>query len=502
MIAAIYARVSTDEQALKYGIGSQIHELRALAARQGYTVAAELTDEGYSGTDLERPALAQLRDLVRQRSVDVVLVHDPDRLSRRLPHQLILVSEMDHAGVRVEFVTTPREMTPEGQLLLNIKGVISEYEREKIVERTVRGKREKARRGLVVASYPYGYRPDPARPGQLVVHEGEASVIQMMYAWLIEEGRSGRSIVTELRRLGVPPARGGRWGLTQVRRILSSDRYTGRTFYNVRRTARGQRTVERPASEWIAVPIPAIVTPERHAAALAALDRNRQALVGRPARFVYLLRGLLRCTACARRYDGIPSHGYRYYRCRGRDLHTTSTPCRSPWLAAAWAEAAVWDAVAGLLRRPEVLRHAAEQYATSRGVRDVELRSRVEHLKRQLQAIERREQRLLDLYVDEQIDKREIAGRLRSLAQERQRLTEELGRVESQATAHGALGGHLDAVERWCGQARRGLQRLTPEGRRQLLGDLVDEIRVGADRELEVRGILPIPPSRILDRRM
>src|SRR5206468_3539083 len=124
-------------------------------------------DDGYSGASLERPALARLREGVRARRWDVVLVHAPDRLARRLALQLLLLDEFKRAGAAVEFVTTPSEDTPEGRLLLNISGVISEFEREKIKARTLAGKLAKARAGQVVTpgNFPYGYRPDPARSG-------------------------------------------------------------------------------------------------------------------------------------------------------------------------------------------------------------------------------------------------------------------------------------------------------------------------------------------------
>jgi site-specific DNA recombinase len=497
--AAIYARVSTDEQAERYGLSSQVHDLRALAARKGYTVpaGAEFLDDGYSGAELDRPALGRLRDVVRAKAIDVVLIHDPDRLSRRLPHQLLLLDEFDRRGCRVEFVTTPREDTPEGRLLLNVKGIISEYEREKIRERTQRGKREKARRGLIVASYPYGYRPDPEAPGRLVVHEAEGEIVRLIYRLLVDEQRSTRAIVVELRRLGIQPARGRRWGPTSVRRILGSDRYTGRAYYNRDevvenpKTGRKTRRAQRPASEWIAVPIPPIVTPERYAAAQAQLQRNREAQVGRPARFVYLLRGLLRCGACGTRYVGVPSHGRRYYRCLGRNRILSHGTCRSPWLSADIAEASVWGAMTDVLRDPATLLRKLEGYATRQGVRDVELRSGVEHLRRQLAEAERQERRLLDLYLEEALRTDALRERLQGLASRREGLRERLARAEAQATAHGALEARHDAIKRWCVQARRGIDRLNDKGRQQLLATLVDEITVLPDRSLEIHGLLP-----------
>lgn len=499
MRAALYARVSTDEQAEKYGLPSQLRDLRALAERKGYAVpvGAEYVDDGYSGADLDRPGLARLREAVRASAVDIVLAHDPDRLARELYLLLLLDKEFGRAGVRVEYASVTFEATATGTMFYQFKGALAQYERAVILERTQRGKREKARRGLIVASYPYGYRPDPAAPGRLVIYEPEAEVVRLIYRLLIDEQRSARSIVGELRRLAIPPSRGRRWPPTSVRRILTSDRYTGRVHYNRDevienpKTGRKTRRTRRPASEWIAVPIPAIITPERFAAAQAQLQRNRQAQVGRPARFAYLLRGLLRCELCGSRYVGVPSHGRRYYRCLGRNRIASHGTCRSPWLSAGAAEAAVWGAVTAVLRDPQTLLRQLEGYATRQGVRDVELRSGVEHLRRLLAEAERQEHRLLDLYLDETLRTDALRGRLEELARRREGLRERLARAEAETAAHGAAESRQEAITHWCAQARRGLGRLDDKGRQRLLATLVDEIRVMGDRSLEIHGILP-----------
>src|SRR5215813_7161777 len=108
--AALYCRVSTEDQVEKFGLSSQLHELRALAERKGYTIPAraEFTDDGYSGATLERPALTRLRDAVRAGAFDVVLIYDPDRLSRHLAHQLLLLEEIENQRVAVEWASGPR----------------------------------------------------------------------------------------------------------------------------------------------------------------------------------------------------------------------------------------------------------------------------------------------------------------------------------------------------------------------------------------------------------
>src|SRR5262249_3359406 len=128
--AALYCRTSIEEGE-RFGLASQLTELRMLAVRNGYDVpaGAEFLDDGYSGADLDRPALSRLREAVRTGAFDVIVIHDPDRLARKLALQLVLADEFERAQVRLEYLTTSRSDTPEGKLLEHVKGVIAEYER-------------------------------------------------------------------------------------------------------------------------------------------------------------------------------------------------------------------------------------------------------------------------------------------------------------------------------------------------------------------------------------
>jgi len=506
MRAAIYCRVSTEEQAQKYGLGSQLSELRAYAKSKRYTIpeGAEFLDDGHSGADIDRPALRRLRDAVRARAFQAILIHDPDRLARRLSHQLILTEEFERAGVEVEFVTVSKDASPEGRLLLQVKGVIAEYEREKIRERTGRGRKEKARRGLVVTGpYPYGYRPDPANPGQLVIHDEEAEVVRTAYRWLVEDHRSLRSIVIELRRLGIRPRRSSQWAASSVRKLLTSPFYIGQAFYNRRekivnaktgRQGTGRRF--RPENEWIPISVPAIVTPERFKQAETQLGCNRATQAGRPPVRFYLLRGLLRCGACGKKFLGTPSHGRRIYRCFGRDRLRGPQRCRVPTMSAEKIEAFIWETVVGVLRNPEILTEKAEAHQTRLGVREVELRSEAEHLIRQLADLERQEQRLLDLYLADGLVMDSVLERLGEFGRRRAGLEERLAKARTLAVASAAKEARQGAVRRYCTQALRGLEKLEPERRQRLLRALIDEV-VLKEGAVEIHGVLPgrwVPP--------
>jgi site-specific DNA recombinase len=159
---ALYARVSSDQQSEAKTIESQVADLRTHIAATGATLSAELEfiDNGYSGATLIRPALERLRDVAAAGGIDQLYVHCPDRLARNYAHQVLLLEEFLRAGVEVIFLNREVGQTPEDQLLLQVQGMIAEYERAKILERSRRGKRHGAQVGKVsvLGGAPYGYR--------------------------------------------------------------------------------------------------------------------------------------------------------------------------------------------------------------------------------------------------------------------------------------------------------------------------------------------------------
>lgn len=138
---AIYARVSSEQQAEAHTIASQVAALQERVAADGLplSTAMHFLDEGSSGATLVRPALERLRDVVAAGTVDRLYVHSPDRLARNYAYQVLLVEEFRRAGVEILFLNRALGQSPEDDLLLQVQGMIAEYERAKIIERHRRG---------------------------------------------------------------------------------------------------------------------------------------------------------------------------------------------------------------------------------------------------------------------------------------------------------------------------------------------------------------------------
>src|SRR5229473_1870672 len=196
-MAAIYARVSSEQQREEHTIASQTAALIELARTLELEVptAWVFEDDGYSGATLDRPGLERVRDLAAEGQIQAVLVYAPDRLSRKYAYQILLIEELARQGVETRFLQAPQSATAEDQLLVQFQGMIAEYERAQILERSRRGKRHRARAGevSVMSGAPYGYRyirkTDETLASYRVI-DAEALVVQRVYEMYTVHGLS------------------------------------------------------------------------------------------------------------------------------------------------------------------------------------------------------------------------------------------------------------------------------------------------------------------------
>jgi site-specific DNA recombinase len=244
-MAAIYARVSSEQQREEHTIASQTAALIEFAASKDLQVPQQwvFEDEGYSGATLERPGLERVRDLAAEGQIQAVLAYAPDRLSRKYAYQILLMEELARHGVETLFVKAPQGATAEDQLLVQFQGMIAEYERAQILERSRRGKRHRAQTGevSVLSGAPYGYRyirKTDDMPASYVVIEAEARVVQQVYEHYTVAGLSIGAIARWLNREGVPTRKQmGRWERSVVWAMLRNPAYRGAAAFGKTRAA-------------------------------------------------------------------------------------------------------------------------------------------------------------------------------------------------------------------------------------------------------------------------
>ena len=221
MKSAIYCRVSTDNQE-REGTSLQTQKENCLTYCQSkhYEVSYRFS-EAYSGLSLERPELDNLRELVRDEMIDVIVCYSLDRLSRDPGHGVIITQELEKHGIKLETVTEDVDNSELGKLISYIRGYASKVEAEKIRERTMRGRKARAKEGRFCSGgaklYGYDYiKVSQENGGRRVINEVEATWVQQAYQWLVDERLSTNAITYRLRALNAPTKSGKTWSRRQI----------------------------------------------------------------------------------------------------------------------------------------------------------------------------------------------------------------------------------------------------------------------------------------------
>ncbi len=442
--AAIYARVSSDHQKQDHTIGSQTTALAEYAKTNGYVVPPEwvFQDEGYSGANLQRPGLEALRDLAAQGQISTVLIYSPDRLSRKYAYQVLLAEELARCGVDIVFLKSPSGGSPEDQLVVQFQGMIAEYERAQIAERSRRGKRHKAQQGVVniLSGAPYGYRyvkKTETSAAYYEVLESQAGVVRMMFEMYTKQQLSLGSIARCLNQHGIPTRTGKtRWERSTVWGMLRNPAYQGTACYGKteqqpwqrikRRRHRNGNGVpkyncanhERPRSEWITVTVPALVSEQIFALAQEQLERNKHHAQRRTIEPT-LLQGILVCQRCGYALYRCSARTSRrrlyYYRCIGSDAHRhlKDTLCTNRPIRQDYLDSFVWKEIMRLLEDDTLLQ--AEIDRRKEALRNADpRRQRQETLQQEQARLRKNIERLITAYQEE----------LLSLSQLRERMPE------------------------------------------------------------------------------
>jgi DNA invertase Pin-like site-specific DNA recombinase len=382
--AALYARVSTDEQAREgTSLDSQREQCAAYVAAKGWLLVDEFVDEGVSGTKGSRPALDVMLAAARAGQLDAIVVKKLDRFGRSSRHLENALGDLDEWGVRfVSIEESFDSSTPAGRLMRTMLGGFAQFEREQIRDRMMDGQRGMAEAGYWPAGPPpHGYEiVAEGAHKKLAINEREAEGIRLAAAVMVDEGGTVGDAAKRLNALGFRKRRGGRWDRNQLRRRLLLDHYTGTWVW-------------KPGTpDAVPISIPPIFSEARQAALHAALAN--QPNVGTRKRPTFYPLSLRIVGTCGEPFSGVARNdrnGTRFYRCRNRNVHARERGdwCSEKYMRASEVEAAVWGAVCELLGQPERLLAMARDFLGVRGEQMKVERRQVDELDRRIARQER-----------------------------------------------------------------------------------------------------------------
>jgi site-specific DNA recombinase len=519
---AIYARVSSERQKEQETIASQTALLLEHAASQNWTVPAEwqFLDEGYSGASLVRPNLDRLRDRVAEGQVDTVLVLSPDRLSRKYAYQILLSEEFHRHGAELVFMKSPPATTPEQQLLTQVQGMIAEYERTQIIERTRRGKRHRARQGLVnvLSTAPYGYRyvrKSDSGSAFFEVLESQGAVVRRIFEMYTVHQAGLGEIVRKLNQEAIATRTGkAKWNRSTIWAILRNTAYIGKAGYGktecqphsrINRRSRQQGGYSsrpshkpRPREEWIEIGVPAIVDEATFYLAQERVAVNKQ-LSSRRTITPSLLQSLLVCEYCGYNLYRNSSVGTQqkkryYYRCPGRDAwrHLKQTGCHCPLFRQDDLDDVVWQEVIRLLEDPALLQTEITRRVESAKQADP-VQRRAQDLRQEQARLEKSIERLMTAYQEDLLNLDELRERVGPIRRRKNTTQVELKALETAAADQQRYLHLVESLAPFQARLRARAEMMDIEERQKIVRLLVKEVIVSADT-ITIRHCLPMSP--------
>ena len=471
----LYRRTSTIEQGENNtSMETQDRECRKKAEEIGYTNdPAFVLTEMESGAFMDRPALEQMLQIVRERLVGLVVILNPDRLARDPLHLLTIMRIFTEAGVRLEFVHGSSDNSPEGELLTYCMGWAAQREKIIFAQRSRLAKETVARSGRMptgMGAGIYGYDYDPATK-EMTINESEAPVVRMIFQWA-SEGVNVHAAAVKLNDMKIPTKTGRRWSREGIKRLLNNTTYFGLQYFGRRRHRKiGPKKVnvtDRPIEE--AIPIegftPPVISKELYDRANERL-KHPQSRRGKRQGNHYLLTGFLQCELCGSPVTGaMKAGGIRYYRCTG----ATNRPERPAICSALYIpeqmELVVWGTVEEAINTPEILSREIEQHINTG---DGNLEESAIKLRREVAANRQEQRQLIRLIGKAEIDQDILLSESASLKLLCEEKEQALRAIEEQQRNQTAATEAKNQIAEFCGRITENLEKLDFEGKRAVL---------------------------------
>lgn len=479
-------------------------------------------DEGFSGATLVRPALERLRDIAVQVHVEVLLCYSPDRLARKYAYQALLIEELSRVGTEVRFLKGAKAETPEDELLLQFQGMIAEYERAQIAERTRRGKTHRARSGLVnvLSGAPYGYRyirkTDESEARYEIV-ESQAAVVREIFRRYTEENLSIGALARWLSECEVPTASGkAKWDRSVVWAMLRNPAYCGRAaFAKTMRTddpkrvtrplrLKGDRTARRPAvkdkprDQWVEIAVPAIVSDAIFEIAARRLQDNKR-FAARSTIEPTLLQGLVVCHSCGYAYYRTSTRTslrkIYYYRCLGSDNYRweKGRVCQNLPVRQDYLDELVWGHLITLLSDPTLVLGELER-------RLRELRSsnpvgaQKSRLELELGKVTTARERLVMAYQEELLSLDELRRRMPDLRKKEASLRTSLQALDARVAEQETYLQLAENLDSFLSRLRDAAGSTSIQEQQRIVRLLIKEVLVDPERVV-IRHCIPLPRS-------
>ncbi|MCE4950820.1 cassette chromosome recombinase CcrC [Staphylococcus hominis] len=507
---ALYSRVSTSEQSER---GYSIHEQEQVLIKEvlknfpGYEYLT-YTDSGISGKNIEdRPAMKRLLDDVKANKIEMVLSWKLNRISRSMRDVFNIIHDFKEHGVGYKSISENIDTSEySGEILVTMFGLIGSIERQTLISNVKMSMNAKARKGEAITGRVLGFRLslNPlTQKNDLVIDENEANIVREIFDLYLNHNKGLKAITTILNQKGYRTINHKPFSVFGVKYILNNPVYKGFVRFNNYQNWSAKRRSGKSGENDV------ILVKGKHEAIISEeiFDQVHEKLVsksfkpGRPIGGDFYLRGLIKCPECGnnmvcrRTYYNTKKSKERtikrYYICSLFN-RSGSAACHSNSIKAEVVEAVIHKHLNIILSQPEVVGKICEEVIENikhKQTDTIEAVDDMETLKRQKGKIKTQQARLLELFLDDQMDS--------SLLSEKQKeLNVQLATIEEKIkTAHNqqvnqpvtmnykVLKAHLIMM---MNRFSASLKKADPEAKNQLMKILIDSIEITKDKQVKL----------------
>ena len=397
-----YSRVSTTEQASEgTSLDFQASQLTGYCQLQGWTVVNSYVDGGYSGKNADRPGLQRLLTDAKLGLFDKMVVFKLDRLARNLSLLLEIEKTLKEHGITlISMKESVDTSTPTGKMAFSLFGVVSEWDRANIVERTRNGRLQRYKEGCWGGGKsPYGYSYDK-KTRKLIINESEARVVRRMYSEYVN-GKSLFAISQGLNQDHIPPRakRSQGWWQTAVRQVLLNPVYRGTEGVN--RHAHISLINSMDLSNAIMMSVPSLVSEQEWHIAQNRMQANKHVKPNKQK--THLLQGMITCAICGYHF----ASKRHYYTCRGRMKYVHPdglSRCKAPYIRADWLENELWQRIEEIMNDPNKLLLVIKESIENLRRAEADLSERIRPIDERLAEIAAQKAKLADDWIVKYMD--------------------------------------------------------------------------------------------------
>ncbi|MDU2239745.1 MAG: recombinase family protein [Paenibacillus sp.] len=444
---AIYARVSTEEQAeFGYSIDAQLDTLRAYCNLHQKVIVGEYVDRGVSGKSIEgRYELQKLLRDAKQGLFDEVLVWKINRISRRTIDLLKIVEELGQQRITFRSFSENFETeTAMGKFALQMLGAVGELERNTIVDNVRMGMKQRARSGQWNGGKVLGYRSSQAVRGQrhrkdstLEIVPEEAAIVRKIFE-LYASGKGLKAIANQINREGHTTKRGNAFSTDSIKQIILNPVYVGKIRYLQHENWNERRRKGKNATPMLEDGGHEPIISEELWEKVQLLQKSKAVTTSRTFDGKYTLTGLLRCPQCgaemvaSRTVNNLKDGSRivrRYYSC-GNFKSKGSSVCSANSVKADYAESFVYQRLKEVINNERILADVISVMNQDRKGNTAPLQEELKAIHQKVESIEGKRQKYFGLFEDELVDRETLANRLEELKAEKERLLARKSEIE------------------------------------------------------------------------